>query len=204
MSTMNLAAWLALSLVVLAGSEPASPNAKTTLGDLQIAYNLERNAEQSYLTCARQADRSGLHKAACLLRAVARGERIHAASHAVEIQRLGGTPTATIEEIAPRTLQASLRAAIAEERYERDHMYLLFARTAHNAGVEAAASSFERAREAETTHAALLQEALDGLRHMKIAQTFYVCPKCGSLTTEIAGDQCVGCGAPMETAAAVE
>lgn len=198
MWTLTLGLLIALNTQVPAGGGPVvhSGEGVTALGDLQIAYNIERNAQKQYEVYAHQADLEGYHGVASLFRAAMRGEEVHAALHAAAIQELCGKPTASVEPVIIRSTRSNLSSAIAEESYERDKMYRMFTRRARDEGCEAAVTSCTRAREAETTHAALFREALDNLSQMKDEQAFYVCPGCGSAAIEPEGNQCQGCGGP--------
>ena len=200
MWTLTLGLLVALSTHAPAGSGPAvlSSEGATTLGDLQIAYNVERNAQKRYEVFAHQADLEGYHGVASLFRAAMRGEEIHAALHSGAIKDLCGKATATVDPVIIQPTRANLTSAIAEETYERDRMYRTFARQASQQGCAGAVASCSRAREAETTHAALFRQALDNLSTMKSEQAFYVCPGCGSAMIEPEGDECQGCGSPAK------
>ena len=189
---------MALGMMTPLGRPPVSTpaDASVTLGDLQIAYNLERNAERQYTVYATAADREGYHKVACLFRAAARGERIHASNHAVAIRELGAEPEANIEVVFIRSTRSNLRRAIAEEEYERDHMYRMFSGQARRDGYTVAAASLTRARDAEGTHAALFRRAADNLEAMKRDEYFCVCPECGSVARAVEARQCWTCGTP--------
>lgn len=198
MWTVALGLLVALNTQPVAGSGPVvvSGEGATTLGDLQIAYNIERNAQKRYEVFAHQADLEGYHGVASLFRTAMRGEEIHAALHAGAIKELCGKPTASVDPVVIKSTRANLASAIAEETFERDQMYRTFSHQARDEGCDAAVSAYSRAREAETTHAALFRQALDNLNFMRTAQAFYVCPGCGSVMAEPEGDECQGCGSP--------
>ncbi len=84
---------LALAVGVLALPLGAAA-ATSTLDNIQTAFNGESNARARYLAFAERADQEGYGEVASLFRAAAKAEEIHAASHAVVIKKMGGTPLA--------------------------------------------------------------------------------------------------------------
>jgi rubrerythrin len=180
--------------LMLAGSAAVASAGTATLDDLQSAYNLELNARAQYLAYASQAAAEGYLKAASLFRATARAEEIHANLHAEAIQKLGGTPSASIETPHVKSTRDNLSAAIARESYERDRMYALYAGSAHRESCGDAEHAFGLARNAESQHAKLFSEARAGLHLMKQAQAFYVCPGCGATMVEPESACCESCG----------
>jgi rubrerythrin len=136
-----------------------APSGKT-LDNLQAAFIGESNARVRYLAFAKKADADGLAPVASLFRAAARAEEIHAASHAVVIQKLGAVPQANIEEPTVGSTKENLAAAIKGESYERDTMYPEFIRVAASERQSDALKSFSYAKAAEAEHAKLYTSAL--------------------------------------------
>src|SRR5512140_902870 len=67
---------------------------KTTLDNLQAAFNGESNANARYLAFAKKADAEGYGTAASPFRAAARAEPVHFERHAKAIKELGAVPAA--------------------------------------------------------------------------------------------------------------
>ena len=197
-STLALAFALCVLVPAGAGSPIVTAQRSTTEGDLQIAYDFECNARHQYLVYAVTADREGFHRVACLFRALARAEQVHAERHAAVLRELGAGAESAVEPVVMRSTRSNLRSAIAEETYARDAMYRLFATQALQEECGSAAAVLLSTREAEGTHAALLRLALEHLDAMRIAQAFYVCPGCGSVWAEPVLVRCPGCGTPAD------
>lgn len=166
----------------------------TTLQNMQAAYNGESNAHARYLAFAKKADEEGYQAVATLFRAAASAELIHANNHAEVIRKLGGEPTATIEEPEVKTTAENLKAAIAGESYERDTMYPEFIKKAQADRIKDAIRSLNYARTAEMAHAKLYQEALDNLEQWRDkSKGFYVCQICGETLREMPDAKCPSC-----------
>ncbi len=167
-----------------------------TLENLQAAFNGESNAHAKYTAFAQKADQEGFAGAAALFRAAAAAEKLHAANHAKEIKKLGGTPQAKIELPALGTTAENLKVAIAGETYERDVMYPQFIAAAQAEKQKGAVRTFEWALKAEAEHARLYSEAQAHLQAWRSPRTFVVCPACGYTVEELTQDQCPVCGMP--------
>ncbi len=185
-----------LAPAVLAADEPQIKTG-TTLENLQTAFNGESNAHARYLAFAKTADQEGYGKVASLFRAAARAEEIHARNHGEVIQKLGGTPKATIETPQVKTTKENLEAAIKGETYERDVMYPAFLKVARADRNKDAIQTLNYAKNAETEHAKLYTEALNNLAQMKGAgRDYYVCSVCGYTVTKIDFAKCPSCFTP--------
>jgi len=179
------------TLLAGAGTAPAP---KSTVDNLQTAYNGESNAHARYLAFAEKADTEGYAQVAALFRAAARAEQIHAGNHAVVIKKLGGTPAANIEKPVVKSTKENLEAAIKGETYERDIMYPEFLKEARAKRNTDAIQTFNYAKSAETEHAHLYTEALNNLGNMRVKSiTYYVCTVCGFTTTKIDFEKCPSC-----------
>ncbi len=155
---------------------------KTTLDNLQAAFNGESNAHARYLAFAKKADEEGYGKVANLFRAAARAEQVHFENHTKVIKELGGTPTAKIETPVVKTTAENLKAAFDGETYETTVMYPEFLAKAQKDKVKGAIDTFEDAGRAEAVHAALYKKAMQDLPAWKgKGKGFFVCPVCGNV-----------------------
>lgn len=174
---------------------PAAPVEKTTLDNLQAAFNGESNANARYLAFAKQAEAEGYGKVASLFRAAARAEQVHFEWHAKLIKGLGAVPTANIEAPVVKTTTENLQAAMEGEIYENTVMYPEFLAKAEADGNKDAADAFEDAEKAEGVHAALYKDALANLKKWKGKKSdFYVCPVCGNVVERVNFKSCPICG----------
>jgi len=168
---------------------------KSTLENLQTAFNGEKNANARYLAFAKKADAEGYGKAASLFRAAARAEQVHFERHAKVIKKMGGVPEAKIALPVVKSTAENLKAAMDGEVYERTIMYPEFLAKAKLDKKEAAADVFEDAGKAETVHANLYKEALANLMAWKGKNTdFEVCTFCGNVVEKINFAVCPICG----------
>jgi len=168
---------------------------KTTLDNLQTAFNGESNANARYLAFAKQADAEGYGKAASLFRAAARAEQVHFERHAKAIKELGSVPIANIETPVVKSTKENLKAAMEGEIYESTVMYPEFLATAENEGNKSAVDAFEDAGKAEAVHASLYKSALGNLKAWKgKGKDFYVCLFCGNVVEKINFKACPICG----------
>jgi rubrerythrin len=171
-----------------------------TFMNLLAAYEGESNAHAKYVVFSAKAEFEGWHGAASLFRAAARAEQIHAANHARVIKQLGGEAHCEIHSVHVKSTLDNLKDALAGEQHEVDTMYPGFIEEASTTEVAIAKRSFTWAMEAEKTHAALYQEAIDlvgkQLRDSWVgsAREFYVCAVCGFTTmTEEEQERCPVC-----------
>ncbi len=171
------------------------PVEKTTLENLQAAFNGESNAHARYLAFAKKADEEGYGKAASLFRAVARAERIHFERYAKIIKKMGATPAATIEPPVVKSMAENFQAAFDGETYEYTQMYPEFVTKARMDKNENAADAFEDAEKAEAAHAGLYKEALGNLNAWKgKSKKFEVCTFCGNVVEKVNFKKCPLCG----------
>ncbi len=205
---LSIAAGTVLAGALIVGATLSRAEAATaegsTLANLQAAFNGESNAHARYLAFAAKADEEGYGKVASLFRAAARAEKIHAGNHAAVIEKMGGTPQATVETPDVKSTRENLKAAIAGESYERDTMYPEFLAAARAERNRDAMETFNYAKTAEAEHARLYTKALENLESMKGAgTTFYVCTVCGYTTTNLDFEKCVSCFNPKDKYVAV-
>lgn len=166
---------------------------QTTLDNMQAAFNGESNARAKYLAFAEKADEEGYAGVASLFRAAATAEGVHAENHAEVIRQLGGTPSATIEDVKVGTTRDNLESAIAGESYEWDVMYPGMLSRARLDRDRAALRSFNFAMTAERDHARLYRAALADLDNWKIQRDFFVCTVCGETVDKIDFKKCPSC-----------
>lgn len=174
---------------------PPTPVKKTTLDNLQAAFEGETNAHTRYFVFAQKADLEGYGKVASLFRAAARAEQVHFERHSKVIKALGGVPTAKIEAVIVKSTAENLKAAMEGEIYESTVMYPEFLAQAEKENKADASDSFEDAEKAETVHAGFYKEALRDLKSWKgPAKKFYVCSFCGNVTDQLGFKNCPICG----------
>ena len=172
-----------------------APVEKTTLDNLQTAFNGESNANARYLVFAKKADEEGYGRAASLFRAAARAEQVHFERHAKVIKELGGVPTANIETPVVKSTPENLKAAMEGEIYESTVMYPEFLAKAEKDNIKGASDAFEDAGRAEGVHASLYKQALGNLKGWKGGnKDFYVCPFCGNVVEKALFKVCPLCG----------
>jgi rubrerythrin len=173
----------------------SKPVDKSTLGNLQAAFNGESNAHARYLAFAMKADTEGYGKVASLFRAAARAEQVHFERHAKAIKKLGATPTATMEAPVIKSTAENLKATMDGEIYESTVMYPEFLIKAEKDKSKDAIDAFEDAGKAEAVHASLYKEALGNLKDWKGKnKDFYVCPVCGDVVEKTNFRACPICG----------
>jgi rubrerythrin len=179
----------------MASAVPPAPAEKTTLDNLQAAFNGENNAHVRYLAFAKKADQEGYGKAASLFRAASRAEQVHFERHAEVIKELGGVPTAKIETPVVKSTPENLKAAMEGEIYESAVMYPEFLAKAEKENSKNAVDAFEDAERAETVHAGLYKKALGDLKAWKGKnKNFSVCMFCGNVVEKLDFKECPICG----------
>lgn len=206
-----------LALVALAFTAVGAPRAaaqEATLNALGRAWNNELNAARHYEAFSFAAADAGYVKIACLFRAIARAESVHAGNHLIQIDLLRSSTTRKPESVVVRSTPENLERAIAREREEWRVVYPLFAEVAREEFQHDAGWSFRWAGSAEQTHAALFALALEGLRNpdrageplaslVPVARAgpaeppcpeALVCPCCGSGVPKPPGKGCPTCG----------
>lgn len=177
---------------------------KSTLENLQTAYNGESNAAARYQAFAKNADAEGYGKVASLFRAASKAEGIHARNHARVIRKMGGVPKADVKAPEAKSTKENLAAAIQGETYEDKVMYSAFLAQARREKNAAAVRTFNFAKQTEANHAQLYTEALKNLEAWKGAnQNFYVCDTCGNTVMKVDFKKCPICKSPKEEYVAV-
>ena len=218
MRTTNLIRVLALAALGLAaaGASRAGAEEGATLAALKLAHNREVNAQWHYLAFAGAARREGHPDIARLFTAIAFAEEVHAANHRAQVERLGEVVRPQIESIVVRSTAENLERALEIEKVEHATVYRAFGDFARRECDYDALASFNYARAAEGTHAALLAGALERLhdavrRPRLLASLFpvldpapagpvaYVCRGCGSAFPSYPARSCPNCGTACST-----
>lgn len=192
---------IALACMGLTGAASAAEAAgKTTLDNLQAAFNGESNAKAKYEAFAVKADEEGYKSVASLFRAASFSESIHAKRHAVAIKKLKAEAKATLEKPEVKSTKENLEAALAGETYEKETMYPGFIKQAEAEKNKSALMSFKGALAAEIEHAKLYKQALAELEAWKPAgKEFLVCQVCGyTQFSTPALLKCPVCSSPKE------
>ncbi len=180
---------LAVASSLLPAAAPAA--SKSTLANLQAAFNGESNAHATYLAFSEKAKAEGNQKVANLFAAAARAEEIHASNHAKVIRTMGGEPKADVKKPLVASSRENLQAALKGETYEKDTMYPEFLALARKDGNADAIQTLNLARNAEIEHARLYKQALDEFEAWKGATaSFYVCPVCGWTSMTLPAERC--------------
>jgi len=186
----------------------------TTLAALEIAYGREKNAQADRLAFAAEAEREGHCDAACLFRASARAESIHAARIGAAIEQLDARPAWVLASVVVGSTAENLQACLDREIAERDRVYERFDTYAREECLYDAAAVLQYAREAGATEVGAFQAALDRLKNEQTppaiasaspreiddgpaencAATYYLCPGDGSLFSIPTPRGCPNCG----------
>ncbi len=210
---------LVLALLAFAFTAAGVPRAvaqEATLNALDRAWNSELNTASHYEAFSVAAADSGYLKIACLFRAIARAETVHANHHLLQIDRLHSSATRKPRSVLVRSTRENLERAIAREREEWQVVYPLYAKVAGEEFQHDAGWAFRWAGSAENTHADLFALALEGLRNHERGRGHLVslvpvafavpaeppcpkalvCPFCGSAFAKPPGKSCPNCGTP--------
>jgi rubrerythrin len=179
------------------------PESAILLENLRTAYVSESNGHARYEEFATIADCEGLHGVACLFRAAAVAEQIHADNHGRILRQLGGGMEFAPHPVDPGITLDNLRTAVAGEVFEVEILYPGFVEQARQCGDVAVERTYTWALEAEKAHARLFNDALaqmereDAESRITLADGFYVCPGCGYTTEpQHEHEMCDVCGCP--------
>lgn len=171
-----------------------------TESNLVSAYAGESQAHMRYLLYADRAEDKGFKNIARLFRSVAYAEKIHAGNHYRNIQHKGDKTTVSAALFGSRTVEEDLQNGIDGENYEVDEMYPAFREVAKAQNEYAAETSFRFAWEAEKTHAAFYERALDSIKNEEDLELddIGVCEVCGYTVEGEMPDRCPICKARKE------
>ena len=157
-SIIGLAALVATLATVGVGAEEGA-----TYAALQVAFQRELDARLCYLSFAARAEREGRQATACLFRAIATAESIHAIRFRMLIEQSGGVARWRPRKPVVGTTRDNLRAAIGAERRENLAVYPRFADYARPEFLYEPLAWFNYVRGAEATHARMFSAALERL-----------------------------------------
>jgi rubrerythrin len=190
----------ALATAVTGQEKPAAAAAKkSTLDNLQAAFDGESNASAKYAAFAKKADEEGYGQVASLFRAASKAEEIHAKNHAEVIRKMGGTPKADVKAPEVKGTKENLEAALKGETYEKDTMYPEFLAQARADSNREAVRTLNFAKVVEAEHAKLYAEVLKDLAKWKGGKKdFFVCQECGNTVTTITFEKCPVCYSPRD------
>lgn len=197
MKTLNL---IGIALAVAASALPlivppaAHAEEGATLAALQFAYGREVANEHRYGAFARRAAEEGCVRPAVLFTALARAEEVSVRSIARALEGLGVTPADGNEAYTVAGTGANLENSITREAFDRRTAFpkLMDCARAECRYDELACMKY--ACDAAATHAMRLAEALSGIDEPAGSCTYYVCPDCGRVQSEITARHC-DCGA---------
>lgn len=198
MNRVCVAGCAVLLFVGLAGVLNAAEGAaKTTMENMQIAFNGESNAKARYEAFAAKADEEGYKSVAALFRAAAKSEGIHAVKHEAAIKKGGGEAKATIDKVEVKSTKENIEAAMKGEVAEKESMYPEMIKQAEADKNTPALYAFKGALAAEKMHAQYFEQALKELDSWKAAgKEFLVCQICGYTTMDQKMQKCPVCAAP--------
>jgi len=208
---------LRIALVAMLTALVATPlraEEGTTLAALEIAYGRERNAYADRIAFAAEAEREGHCDAACVFRASATAESIHAARIAAAIEQLDAQPAWVLTSVVVGSTAENLQACLDREIAERDRVYKRFDTYAREECLYDAAAALQYARAGGATEVGMFQAALDRLKNEQTptaiasaspheiddspaencAATYYLCPGDGSLFGSPLAKGCPNCG----------
>ena len=168
--------------------------------NLISAFAGESQAHMRYLLYGDRADDKGYPNVARLFRAIAYAEKIHAGNPYKNIQHKGDSTTISGALFGSRTVVEDLQNGIDGEHYEVDEMYLAFMEVAKLQKEYAAEISFRFAWEAEKTHAAFYEQAMDAVQNEKDLELndVGVCIVCGYTVEGEPPERCPICKAKKE------
>jgi len=156
-----------------------------SLDNLKAAFAGESQANRKYLAFAKKADQEGHPQIACLFRAAAEAETVHALNHFIAMDEVKSTAE-------------NLKVAIDGEHYEAVTMYPDFLVDANAENDKKAIRTFNYALEVEKIHETLYTEALDSIGREGESYDYYVCPVCGFTHARNAPDKCPICNTSKE------
>ena len=175
----------------------ATVEVKSTLENLQYAYNKELNDQAKFDAYAIKADEEGYKSLATLFRTIAKSEAVMADNHSKEIKKLKATPKMELKPVEVKSTSENLDAAMKDEVEDKDQMYPAFQSKAEEDKNSQAAMFFKCGNTSEASYEILLKQASQELESWKTAgKTFLVCTVCGYITSDMKIEKCPVCAAP--------
>ena len=157
-----------------------------TTENVKAAFVGEAKAYFRLLAFAEKALEEDIPQIALLFRAIAEAERVHATRHLNLMKDMVVSDTDT-----------NLEKSFQREKSISENEYPRFLLEAEEEGEKMAALAFGQARDAETFHAKLYEQAIYRVIRDKIS-AYHVCQVCGYVTDKKIPDKCPVCGAPKE------
>lgn len=173
----------------------------TVIRKLETAFEEETKTIAANRAYAAKADEEGYHGIASLFRATARAEQIHASNHARVLRHMGGSTMTDVPMPRVESTLENLNAAIAEQKFEVDHLYPIFLTAAAPLFDSTAARSFQWALEADRSHVRLYADVMALIAKSGWAyepHDFFVCTLCGYAVQSAEGENCPACNYPWE------
>jgi rubrerythrin len=180
---------------------------KMTEQHLINAFGGESQAHMRYLHFGDRAEKDKFPNVACLFRAIAYAEYVHAGDHYRELKHLnGGFVANSMAAFGPGDSKKNLELAIAGETFEIEEMYPVYIEVAKFQGEKGAQRSFEWSYASELTHKQLFERALEAVISGKDIELgpVQVCGVCGYTLEGEAPDRCPICNALKEKFKAFE
>jgi rubrerythrin len=144
------------------------------------------------LAFAQRAEEEGVPQIALLFRAIAEAEKVHATRH-----------LNLVKDLVVKDTDTNLEQSFQREKSISENEYPDFIKDAEMDGEEAAALVFGHARDAESFHAKLYEQAIYHVIK-DVIKAYHICQVCGYVTDRKIPDKCPICGAPKEQFKTVE
>ena len=188
----------AILFLGLAGTLTAAETTeKSTLDNLQTAFNLETNAKTRFEAFAVKADEEGFKSVAGLFRAAANAAAVQIRKHTAAIKKLGAEPKAAAVAPEVKSTKENLDVTVKNAAADKDALYAAAAKQAEADKNTGAMYAFAGASAAAESVAKLAQQALGNLDAWKApGKEFMVCQVCGFTTMDKKLKKCPVCAAP--------
>ncbi len=197
-----LASLLSMALMAAGGCKGADTPKAKTIANLKAGIIGETTASAKYAAYAAKAKEEGYAKIALLFEAASKAEGIHANKHTSVLEQLGEK----MEKVTPvyevKTTKENLEDAIKGESHEIESMYPEFIKTARDAVMADAVTTFDYAFQVEKKHLALYKDALAALEKKDfkgLADAYAVCSTCGNTFGKTVPNNCEICGDAKDT-----
>ncbi len=170
---------------------------RATAGHMRNAYGAECAAHMRYLLFSEQAESEKFPNIARFFRALAFGERVHAASHYRQTKELLGEycVSFTAPFVLNRTVD-NLARSFESEKEESEEYYPPLVAVARSQGEMHAAQNFEWLAQVEKAHSEMVRQALEMLEHDAgdpAIGELYVCDICGLIVEVGPPENCPVC-----------
>lgn len=172
-----------------------------TAANLKSAFAGESQAHMRYLIYGDQAEKEGFPNVACLFRAIAYAEQVHATNHFQQLRSAWGAAlTVAGAGFGLGPTAENLGVAIEGEEFEVAEMYPAYKAVAESQKEKGALRSFDWAWQAEQIHAATYTRAKVAVQEGKDydVAAVYICSVCGHTVENEAPERCPVCNARRE------